>query len=130
MNTFRVAGSVFVALMLVDCSSQRFSFGDQASMVPVQDMTGRWILTAPNAPSCGMNFSGASGAREGPVLPEGGCPDKFFMSRRWAFEQDALVINDEDNAPLAQLKFAGDRFTGQSAAGTPVTLVRQMPTVN
>ena len=27
------------------------------------DMTGRWILSAPNAPSCGMNFAGAPGAQ-------------------------------------------------------------------
>ena len=66
-------------------------------------MAGRWILTAPNAPSCGMNFAGAPGAREGTVSPEGGCPGKFFLSRRWALEQDALVINDDENNPLARL---------------------------
>jgi hypothetical protein len=127
----KVAGSVLIALMLAGCAGGRFSFGDQAaSAPPVSDMSGRWILAAPNAPSCGLNFGGAPGGREGRVSPEGGCPDKFFMSRRWTFEQDTLVINDEDNTPLAQFKLAGERFEGRSAAGTPITLIRQVPTAN
>ena len=127
----RLAGGVLIALMVTGCSGQRFSFGDLgASPPPVADMTGRWILTAPNAPTCGINFSGAPGAREGRVSPEGGCPDKFFMSRRWTFEQDVLVINDDESNPLAQLTFANDRFAGRSTAGTPITLVRQVPTAN
>ena len=85
-------------------------------------MAGRWILAAPNAPSCGMNFAGAPGAREGTISPEGGCPDKFFMSRRWTLEQGALMIVDEDNQPLATLSYADGRFEGQSTAGVPVTL--------
>lgn len=87
-------------------------------------MAGRWILAAPNAPVCGMNFAGAPGARDGTVSPEGGCPGKFFMSRRWTLEQGALVINDEDNQPLANFSNAGGRFEGQSTAGFPVTLSR------
>ena len=132
MPAVRLTGGVLIALMVTGCSGGRFSFGDQAAstVLPIADMAGRWILSAPKAPSCGMNFAGAPGAREGPVSPEGGCPDKFFMSRRWIFEQDALVINDEENNPLAQLKFAGTRFEGRSTAGTLVTLVRQIPTAN
>ena len=87
-------------------------------------MAGRWILAAPNAPSCGMNFAGAPGARDGTVTPEGGCPGNFFMSRGWTLEQGALLINDEDNQPLANLSEAGGRFEGQSTAGMPVTLSR------
>jgi hypothetical protein len=88
-------------------------------------MAGRWILTAPNAPSCGMNFSGAPGAPQGTVVPEGGCPGKFYTSRQWMLEQGTLVINDDENQPLAHFTFAGGRFEGQATAGTAVTLARQ-----
>jgi hypothetical protein len=84
-------------------------------------MPGRWILAAPNAPTCGMNFTGA---RSGKVSPEGGCPGNFYLSRTWALEQDALVIKDEGDNTLARLPNAGGRFEGQSAAGLSVTLSR------
>jgi len=121
-----------MALMLAGCAGGQPSFGDQtASTVPTLDsMAGRWMLSAPNAPTCGMNFSGAPGAREGSVSPEGGCPEKFFMSRRWSFAQDKLTINDRENNPLAQLNSAGGRFEGQSTAGTPVMLARQPTPAN
>ena len=70
------------------------------------------------------------GAREGSVSPEGGCPEKFFMSRRWSFAQDKLTINDRENNPLAQLNSASGHFEGQSTAGTPVTLARQPTPAN
>jgi hypothetical protein len=82
------------------------------------------MLSAPNAPVCGMNFAGAPGAREGRVAPEGGCPEKFFMSRRWSIEQDKLTIIDSENNPLAQLNLADGQFQGKSITGTPVTLTR------
>ena len=85
-------------------------------------MAGRWILAAPGAPTCGMNFSNAAGAREGKVSPEGGCPGNFYLSRTWALDQDALVINDDENNPLARLRLAGGRFEGQSITGLAVTL--------
>jgi hypothetical protein len=44
------------------------------------------------------------------------------MSRHWQLAQGLLTINDHENQPLAQLKFAGGQFQGQSTAGTPVTL--------
>ena len=128
----KVAGCGLIALMLAGCSGGRFSFGDQGASLPagLNSMGGRWILSAPRAPTCGMEFGSALGAREGTVKPEGGCPENFYMSRRWAFDQGKLMIKDEDNAPLAQLDFSGDRFAGQSTAGTPLTLVRQVPTAN
>ncbi len=52
------------------------------------------------------------------------------MSRRWAFEQDTLLINDEENNPLAQLNSAGGRFEGQSTTGISVTLTRQAVPAN
>ncbi len=123
MMMVRVAGGPVFALLLAGCASN--SLGGAAASMPENGMPGRWMLAAPNAPICGMNFAGAPGARDGSVSPEGGCPEKFFMSRRWALDQDALAINDQDNQPLAKLSYAGGRFEGQSTAGTPVTLSRQ-----
>ena len=127
MTKVRVAGGVFIALMLAGCTGEHFSFGGSAPEAPPPPnavMAGRWMLAAPNAPACGMNFGGAPGASEGTIAPEGGCPGKFFLSRHWASEQGALVINDEENQPLAHLNLADGRFVGQSTAGTPVTLAR------
>jgi hypothetical protein len=119
----RSAGGVVVAIVLAGCGGGKFGEPPPASALPA-GISGRWIMSAPNAPPCGINFSGALGARDGKVAPEGGCPDKFYMSRRWALEQDALVINDDENNPLARLTFSGDRFEGRSATGTPVTLAQ------
>ncbi|MBI2716346.1 MAG: AprI/Inh family metalloprotease inhibitor [Rhizobiales bacterium] len=124
MTMVRAAGSILIALSLAGCAGGS-SLGGSAA--PDTGMAGRWILAAPHAPVCGMNFAGAPGARGGTVSPEGGCPEKFFMSRRWALDQGALVINDENNQPLAKLSNAGGRFEGQSTAGTPVTLTRPTP---
>ena len=87
-------------------------------------MVGRWILATPNAPSCGLEFKGAASARAGTVMPDGGCPANFYLSRRWAMEGDALTITDDGSQPLAQLKSAGTHFEGRSAGGTAVTLSR------
>ena len=65
-------------------------------------MTGRWILAAPNAPSCGMNFASSPGGQDGTIAPEGGCPGNFFTSRHWTLAQGTLTINDHENKPLAQ----------------------------
>ena len=117
----RTAGVAMGALALAACGS----VGDQtAAPQTTEIMTGRWILSAPNAPSCGMNFAGAPGAHEGTIEPEGGCPGKFFTSRHWTLEQSALTINDHENQPLAHLTVADDRFEGQATAGPPVTLNR------
>lgn len=125
MLAVRVAAGALIALVLAGCAGG--SFGDSApaaAQTPTTDMAGRWMLSAPDAPACGMNFTGAAGAREGSVSPEGGCPGNFFLSRRWTTADGALIINDAENQPLAQLNFVGGRFAGQSTAGTPVTLAR------
>jgi hypothetical protein len=117
---------MLAALMLGACAGQGLSLGAK-DQPPATDtsMPGRWILAAPGAPSCGMNFFGAAGARAGKVTPEGGCPGNFFLSRRWTLEADVLVIADDDNNALARLPSAGGGYEGQSAAGLPVTLARQ-----
>jgi hypothetical protein len=129
----QIAGGVLIALMLAACSGERLSFGEPgpaSPQTPSMDMAGRWMLSAPKAPSCGMNFGGAAGAREGTIAPEGGCPGNFFMSRHWTLDQGALLINDQENQPLAHLNFAGGRFEGQSTTGISVMLARQPAPTN
>jgi hypothetical protein len=124
MAVVRAATGVLVALTLTGCAGDQFSLGSSAPAPTPMDvpMAGRWILTAPNAPSCGLEFNGTAGARSGNVAPDGGCPGNFYMSRRWAMEGSSLTITDDENQPLAQFKFAGTRFEGQTASGAPVAL--------
>ena len=88
------------------------------------DMSGRWVLSAADAPSCGVSFASAPGGQHGAVNPEGGCPAKFFVARRWALADGTLSITGEADESLAQFKSAGDHFTGQSSGGIPLTLTR------
>jgi len=127
MSTIRAAGGVLIASMLAGCAGVQFGGAAPNAAQSPDSMVGRWMLSAPNAPACGMNFGGVPGAREGTVTPEGGCPEKFFLSRRWAFEQGKLMINDRENKPLAQFNFVGGRFEGQSTTGTTVTLTPDTP---
>jgi len=89
-------------------------------------MNGRWMLSSAAGGQCGMNFSSAPDAAEGAIRPEGGCPGNFFTSRKWAFENGALVIRNHNNEPLGQLTMAAPgRFDGQAAGGQQqVSLVR------
>jgi protease inhibitor Inh len=115
------AGGALMAMALAGCAGQGFGGKPQQ---PETGMAGRWIMAAPNAPTCGMNFIGPAGARSGNVSPEGGCPGNLFLSRRWMFEADVLVIDDDENNPLARLNAAGGRYEGQSTAGLSVSLAR------
>jgi len=128
MNAVGAAVSVLVAFALAGCASEQVSTGSSptaSTPAPLDaSMTGRWILSAPNAPSCGMEFRGPVGARNGAISPDGGCPANFYMSRRWAMEGSVLTIADEENQPLAELRPGSSRFEGQSTGGTPVTLGR------
>jgi hypothetical protein len=118
----RLAGGVLIASLLAGCAGA--PSGDTAPTATAADMSGHWILAAPNAPTCGLNFSGAPGAQEGTISPEGGCPGNFFTSRHWTLAQGALTISDEDNQPLASLTVTGGRFEGQATAGMAVALTR------
>jgi Protease inhibitor Inh len=125
MIAVRAAIGVLVVLTLTACAGEQLSLGSSAPTTPADSsIPGRWMLNVPNAPSCGLEFGGAPGARTGKVAPDGGCPGSFYMSRRWAMEGDVLKINDGESRPLAQLKSNGTHFEGQSTAGTPVTLTR------
>lgn len=93
--------------------------------LPAVEMAGRWVLATPGAGYCSMNFAGAAGAREGTIAPEGGCPGKFFTSRRWAIEQNAVVIRNHAGEMLAQLNVTEpSRLEGQAANGEQVSLTR------
>src|SRR5262249_37488526 len=77
----RAATGLLAVLPLAGCAGDQLSPGSSApAPAPVEDsMPGRWILAAPNAPSCGLEFGGAPGARSGTVSPDGGCPANFYM---------------------------------------------------
>ena len=125
-NLIQIAGGAFLALLLAGCAGGQ-SLTTGASNANAQGefaMPGRWMLSAPNAPMCGMNFSGAAGARNGKVSPEGGCPANFFLSRTWTLESDTLIIKDENDNTLARLPNTGGRFEGQAVTGISVTLAR------
>ena len=94
-----------------------------ASAPKASDMGGRWVLTMPGTGSCAMTFM--SGAAEGAVAPEGGCPGRFLTSRQWNVEAAGVVIRDQNGARLAQLRMAEPgRLEGQTQDGEQVLLAR------
>ena len=103
----RLAAAALLAA-LGACTTERLgpmpgaSVPARPSAGPVPEMTGRWVLASPNMGFCGMNFGGGAGAVEGTIAPEGGCPGNFFTSRKWVFEDSALVIRDHTGQPLAR----------------------------
>jgi hypothetical protein len=97
-----------------------------ASQTSTEIMAGRWVLDEPNAPSCGINFAGDAGVRQGSLTPDGGCPERFYLSRAWAFDGAVLTIKDENGDALGQFTFTNGRFEGQSANGTSASLSRQV----
>lgn len=118
MSIGRASAGPCIALLLTACATGGESIVPSAEV----SMAGRWILATPNAPTCGLNFSGAPGVSEGRVSPEGGCPGRFFMSRRWIMVQGGLTIFDEEGQPVATLSYANGHFAGQAATGMAVTL--------
>jgi hypothetical protein len=72
-----------------------------------------------------MTLGGTAGGSDGTVAPEGGCPGNFFTSRRWAYDQDQLLIKNHTGEVLARLAFAPPaRFEGQTANGDTISLTR------
>jgi hypothetical protein len=124
MNRLLLAVATSIVMMLPGCAGGPSPLSESAPASVDLTMTGRWMLAAPNAPACGMNFSARPDANAGRVAPEGGCPERFFTSRRWALQQGLLTISDDDSSQLAQLTFTGARFEGKSSTGTPLTLER------
>ena len=85
MARVRTTPGILVVLTLTGCAAERVPL----ESAPTQkDLTipGRWILSTANAPTCGLEFGGAASGRAGSVSPDGGCPGKFYMSRRWSMD--------------------------------------------
>ena len=92
---------------------------------PSTNLAGRWTLAQPGKGQCVMTFGAQPGATEGTIAPQGGCPGKFFTSRKWTSDTSGLVIRDHNSEPLAQMSAKdGGRFEGQTAAGEPIALSR------
>ncbi len=121
----KAVAAALVAATVGGCASGPSLLSSDAAPAATElVMPGRWMLAAPNAPACGMNFTGKPGANEGTVAPEGGCPERFFTSRRWSLQQGSLTISDDENNQLAQFSFSEGRFTGKSSSDTPLTMTR------
>jgi len=123
MARARTTSGVLVVLTLTGCAGDRVPF-ESASTQKDLTIPGRWILSTANAPTCGLEFRGAAGGRAGSISPDGGCPGKFYTSRRWSMDGGAITITDAESQPLAYFRLVGDRYEGQSANGTPITLSR------
>lgn len=136
MSTIRRGARLLVALALVStaagCGDRLAGFGGgqnpppatPAPTPPPFDPAGRWTLSSAGG-QCAMTLSSTPGAPTGTIAPEGGCPGNFFTSRKWAFEQGRLVIQNHNGEPLARLApVANVRFEGQATTGQPVTLAR------
>jgi hypothetical protein len=88
-------------------------------------MAGRWLFSSPGRGQCNMNFGAANpSAPEGTIAPEGGCPGKFYMSRKWSYDQTGLTMRDHNGQPLAQLSVASGQLNGKATSGEAVTLTR------
>jgi hypothetical protein len=136
---FRLLPLMALAIAAAGCGGSGFSglqlpgsntSGPSATARPAQppvNMAGRWMLASPGRGQCNMTFRAASPAdMEGTIAPEGGCPGKFFTSRKWTFDFNGLSIQDHNSEPLAQLSAAagGTTFAGKATTGDPVTLTR------
>ena len=94
-------------------------------MAPPTAMAGRWLFSSPSRGQCNMTFGAANAAAsEGTIAPEGGCPLKFFTSRKWTYDQTGLTMRDHTGAPLAQLSGGGSQFDGKATSGEPAALSR------
>jgi Protease inhibitor Inh len=96
-----------------------------APTAPPVDMAGRWQLASTAGGACAMVFAATPGSGEGTIAPQGGCPGKFFTSRRWLYDHDTLIIRDHKGEPLARLAFSPPaRFEGQAAPGETISLTK------
>jgi len=91
---------------------------------PSTNLAGRWTLAQPGRGQCIMTFGAQPNAAEGTIAPQGGCPGKFFTSRKWTSDTSGLVIRDHNSEPLAQMSAKDGGFEGQSSTGEPITLSR------
>lgn len=99
---------------------------------PPVNLAGPWQLAAAAGGSCVMTFGDSPNAAspgtvpQGSIAPQGGCPGRFFTSRRWTFDDGALIIRDFKGGKLAHLSYVGGHFEGQDNSGGALTLSKQM----
>jgi hypothetical protein len=135
-STFRASMMIPALLALAACSGDRVggfdwlnSSSTPAEPAPVSappvSVAGIWTLSSPGHSQCRVTFGSASpAATEGTIAPQGGCPGKFYMSRKWAFEGDSLVMRDHTGKPLGQLSSNGAGYEGKAVSGEPIVLMR------
>ena len=133
-SAFRASAPILVLLALTGCSGVDWlgssspptatTAQPQAGAPPVS-LAGRWQLSSPSRGQCNMTFGASSpAAADGTIAPEGGCPGKFYMSRKWTYDQAGLTLRDHNGQPLAQLAGEGGNFQGKATSGEPVALIR------
>jgi hypothetical protein len=119
------AGCSGVSVDWLGSSSNPGATQAAAPSAPPVNLAGRWMLSSPGRGQCHMTFGSAGPAAvEGTIAPEGGCPGKFFTSRKWSYDQGGLTMRDHNGQPLAQLSNEGATFQGKATGGEPVTLLR------
>ena len=127
---FRASALSLALLVLAGCSgvdSGRSSAVPETVVPtpPQVDLAGRWLLSSPGRGQCHMTFgTSAPTAVEGTIKPEGGCPGKFFTSRKWTHDQAGLTLRDHTGQALAQLAREGEGFQGKATSGEPIALMR------
>jgi hypothetical protein len=129
-SAFRASALIATLLTAAGCSSISWP-GSAAEPVAAQpaappiNLAGRWMLSSPGRGQCHMTFGSAGPtAIEGTIAPEGGCPGKFYMSRKWSAEGGGLVMRDHNGQPLAQLSQEGATYQGKATNGELITLLR------
>ena len=130
---FRASAPILVLLALTGCSVNWPGSSSAPTAAPVPSavasppvsLAGRWQLSSPGRGQCNMTFGASSpAAADGTIAPEGGCPGKFYMSRKWGYDQTGLTLRDHNGQPLAQLAGEGGGFQGKATSGEPVALMR------
>ena len=132
----RALTAITMLVLLAGCSGIGIGWPGSTSSVPAEpqpvqpsappvNLSGLWTLDSPGHGQCRMTLGAAAAAgAEGTIAPQGGCPGKFYMSRKWTYDAAGLTIKDHTGKPLAQLTSEGGNFQGQATGGEPVTLMR------
>jgi hypothetical protein len=122
-----VIAAMLAVLMLAACSTGGdvlLDASEQSAPAQPLSLAGRWMLAAPNAPACGIEFR-SRGEQAGDLTPDGGCPGNLYLSRRWTLTGGTLTITSEGDDALAQLASRGGHFEGKTADGMPLVMSRQ-----